>query len=456
MLLAFATWVSITWEPGRRIVVAGVALAGLVALVHGRPGYGRRRGLPPGSLSLATSLDAIDDRRFYVKAAARWGPVFKMRQIHQPVVCITDLPTGLEVLRISDDALIQSDWSFNRLVPGGYLEFMNGDAHARYRGILAAAFTSDIVDAWQETIIAAARRQLAELARSQERDGVDPEPVLLHGPLTSLIGMVLGVAPADARFDSLTSLFVKLNEPIELFLPIPRSNRHTYAELTSLVTALARSPLEVPSVLANIVRADPAHADDQTLIGNLVLMVKEGSMMVRGLLRWVLRALAEHEPSVRSLRDLREAPQKLDALATAFVLETLRRYETRYVYRVAAREVTIGRYRVPKGWLIRLCLDAAHEHADRFPDPGRFDPTRFVGPRPEPGSFCPFGSGRHACLGADVTLVIASAFVREAALAYDVRIREDGPAWRINRHWGLWRPSPRFRVAVTPSRRTAR
>jgi hypothetical protein len=48
----------------------------------------------------------------------------------------------------------------------------------------------------------------------------------------------------------------------------------------------------VPSALRSLVRQDPALADDPTVIGNLVLMVKEGCIMVRGLLRWILRALA--------------------------------------------------------------------------------------------------------------------------------------------------------------------
>ena len=125
-------------------------------------------------------------------------------------------------------------------------------------------------------------------------------------------------------------------------------------------------------------------------------MVKEGSIMVRGLLRWVLKALAADPSHSRSFRAAAGDAAQLEALSVAFVRETLRLHESRYLYRTAREDVLIGRFRVPKGWLIRLCMGEAHENPRHFPDPQRFDPSRFLGSVPGPDQYCPFGAGPHA------------------------------------------------------------
>ena len=462
LALTLIAWAAFRSDPFRRVVVALAGLGALLALLRARPGYGRSRGLPPGSLGLATSLDAIDDPGFYAKAADRWGPIFKMSQIHRPVVCITDLPLGLEFLRTEDDALVQSNWSFNRLVPGGYLEYMNGDVHARYRRIFAAAFTQEALQDSEESITVVVRRQLAEMARSGSGSGVDPEPLLLPIALTSLLRVVLGVNADSERFVALRSLFTELNRPLELFLPTPKVKLETYRALTATIAKLAESARRASpttpgarSVLAHLLESDPTQLDDETVAGNVILMVKEGSIMVRGLLRWLLKMLAEDPRWTEQFRSVAADPARVDALVTNFVYETIRLYESRYVYRSVSRDVRLGPYRVPKGWLVRLCLGEAHERLENFPEPSKFDPGRFAKGNPDSATFCPFGEGRHACLGADVAVAIAKTFVREAALGYDLRTTGGGAAWRINRHWGLWRPSQQLRIVVSPRTRPA-
>ena len=78
--VAVGLWLFIQSPGTRRAMVIVVAVGAVVAWIHARPSYGTRRGLPPGSLGLLTSLEAVDDPAFYARTAARHGPVFKMRQ----------------------------------------------------------------------------------------------------------------------------------------------------------------------------------------------------------------------------------------------------------------------------------------------------------------------------------------------------------------------------------------
>ncbi|MEQ1692834.1 MAG: cytochrome P450 [Gemmatimonas sp.] len=456
LTLGVMAWVSLHSDVFRRSLVVVAVVGALVAVFRARASFGVSRGLPPGSLGLATSMDAIGDPDFYAHAEGRWGPVFKMRQIHRPVACVTDMALAQQILHQDDGALGQSDWSFNRLVPAGYVEYMNGDVHAKYRGLLAAGFTNEMLADCRPTIRLAARRQLEEMARQSGSAGIHPEPFLLPVSLASLIHGVFGVSRDSEAGATLESLFIQLLRPVELFLPTPRVTQQTFEALHTAVRDLASDGRRLShvhahdhSVLSAMMRAHPADALDATVIGNLILMVKEGSIMVRGLLRWLLKRLAEDPQWAMQLRASEGDAARLDALATSFVLETIRLHENRYVYRVAVRDLRLGPYTVPAGWLVRLCLGEAHEHPARFPSPRAFQPQRFVNGEYDRESFCPFGAGQHACLGADIAVEIAKTFVREAALGYDMSIVRDGAPWRINRHWGLWRPSLQLHVTVS-------
>lgn len=436
---------------GRHLVVGMVGLAAIVAIVRAHPHFGRRRGLPPGSLGLATSLDAIDDPDFYARAARTWGPVFKMSQVHQPVVCIVDLAVGHELFRTHAADLAPSRWSFNRLVPGGYIEYMRGSTHGKYRAALGRAFADMRLDGARQVARVMTRDQLQLISRVGA-SGLDPEPFLLPVAMASLLKSILGVDPGHPRAARLTELFTDLIRPIELRLPVPRRARDTYAALVAEVRAIATGwsidglPSDT-SLLGALVRREPAALGDDTLVGNLVLMVKEGSIMVRGLLRWVLKRQAD-DPAFTS--SLRTDPLAAGEFSRRFVLEVLRLHESRYVYRRATRDLTSGAFRIPRGWLVRLCVGEAHERADVFRDPRSFDPDRFDGDPLARGEVVPFGRGDHACLGGELALAIAQSFVEETAAQFDVRTTADGPPWRINRHWGLWRPSPDWRVQVVP------
>ncbi len=465
VLGAALIWAGSRSDSVRHLLVAALGAAVVFFWWRARPSYGQARGLPPGSLGLATSLDAVNDPDFYSRSAARWGPVFKTSQIHQPVACITDVALGLEVLERQKDVLVQGEWPFNRLFPGGYFEFMNGDLHDRYRAIFAPALGPEVLADSRASIVAAVRGQLAEMTRVANRGDLDPEPFLYPITFPVLVRVALGVKSDDPRMTTLDDLFSELNRNYELFLPTPMRMEAAYRRTAALVGELARAaarsgPVEAGarSVLSQIIAADPSRAADETTIGNLIMMVKDGSTIVQGQLRWVLKALADDpdwatrlaERAASSLDD--EA--RVDALAASLVHETLRLFGTRYVYRRVAREVQLGSYRIPKGWLVRLCFDVAHDNPDRYPEPKRLDPSRFVEGCPGPVDYCPFGHGTHACVGADLTMEIARTVCREAALGYQIRTVADGAAWRINRHWGIWRPSALFRIAIAARTRS--
>jgi len=101
----------------------------------------------------------------------------------------------------------------------------------------------------------------------------------------------------------------------------------------------------------------------------------------------------------------------------------------------------IGGIDLPAGTSVGANIYMAHRRPDVWPDPERFDPTRFVGARPNPFTFFPFGGGVRRCLGAAMATYEIKTVLPEILSRADLRI---APGYRM-------RPVLRA-VTIAPSR----
>jgi cytochrome P450 len=60
----------------------------------------------------------------------------------------------------------------------------------------------------------------------------------------------------------------------------------------------------------------------------------------------------------------------------------------------------IGGHDLPAGVIATPCFYLTHRRPDLWPNPERFEPERFIGARPSPYEFFPFGGGVRRCIGA--------------------------------------------------------
>jgi cytochrome P450 len=101
----------------------------------------------------------------------------------------------------------------------------------------------------------------------------------------------------------------------------------------------------------------------------------------------------------------------------AFLKECLRLYPPALgvFLRRAVEDVRIRDWLVPKGSLVNILSIVPHMDPRWFPDPGRFDPSRFMGDAAktiERGAYLPFGTGPRVCIGQgfaamEMTLILA-------------------------------------------------
>lgn len=119
-----------------------------------------------------------------------------------------------------------------------------------------------------------------------------------------------------------------------------------------------------------------------------------------------------------------------DAKSTEHLFaETLRLYPPAWLMgRRAVIDDEIGSLKVREGSIIVISPYLLHRNASHWPEPNRFDPSRFASsgpPRRHPYSYLPFGAGARHCIGAAFARIEANAILRDLGRRYSFEAREN-------------------------------
>jgi cytochrome P450 len=102
-----------------------------------------------------------------------------------------------------------------------------------------------------------------------------------------------------------------------------------------------------------------------------------------------------------------------------------------FVGRILQRPTRVAGYDLPEGTPVACSIYLAQRRPEVYPDPHRFDPSRFLGKKLSPSEFFPFGGGMRRCIGMafalyEMRIVLARLFERaQLTLASTRPIREE-------------------------------
>jgi cytochrome P450 len=157
----------------------------------------------------------------------------------------------------------------------------------------------------------------------------------------------------------------------------------------------------------------PALSTDQ-ICDEAVMMLTAATVTTASVMSWALYVLAGHplieEKVLKDLARTADSPTGAPSghghgppgYTLRFLAEVLRLHPPVWITcRKALSNITLGDRTYPAGTHVMFSSYLLHRDPDRYPDPHRFDPDRWLTIRPtaHDASYIPFGAGARGCVG---------------------------------------------------------
>jgi cytochrome P450 len=220
------------------------------------------------------------------------------------------------------------------------------------------------------------------------------------------------------------------------------------AALYRIIAARRRQPTGGSDVLSMMLDARDEQGQAMTdveLRDELVTLLLAGHETTATSLAWTFDRLLAHPEVLARLRT--EIAAGRDEYLDAVIRETLRmRPIVPLVGRYAAKPFQLGKWLLPVGTRIAPSIVLAGMRADAYPEPDRFKPERWLGVKPDPYTWLPFGGGIRRCIGMAFALLEMRVVLQTIVSRTNLRL-VDGPA-RVVRRGITLAPAGGTRVAL--------
>ncbi|KAH6821960.1 hypothetical protein C2S53_020710 [Perilla frutescens var. hirtella] len=87
-------------------------------------------------------------------------------------------------------------------------------------------------------------------------------------------------------------------------------------------------------------------------------------------------------------------------------------------FREATTDLTFAGFTIPKGRKVLVTAHTCHMNPDYFPEPEKFDPSRFEGSGPAPYTYVPFGGGPKMCPGQGFVKLVIMVFIHNVVTRF--------------------------------------
>jgi len=383
------------------------------------------RAYPPGPSSLIPLLASFAIRRdpltLLVDAARRYGDLVHLGigRRHDYLVNRPDLIR--DVLLAPEEQLLRSFPRTMKRVLGDGLLSSQGAHHRAQRRLLQPFFHQDRVAGFAREIVLRSRRTCAGW---RDGESLDVAEAMLALTLEIVVKVVF-----DRELDRGASELLELLAPLvdttrkrrwglleRALTGLPFGPAHAQeravqrldAFIEGAIAERRESPEPHPDLLSMLLDAG---AEDRVVRDETLTMLAAGHETIGNCLAWTFHLLALHPEAERRLQaevDALGGPVEAGAVERLgftgrVLLESMRLYPPVWLMvRRPVQDFRLGEYVVPAGAYIHLSQYLTHRDPRWFPEPGRFDPERWLpeveGARPKICYF-PFGGGGRKCIG---------------------------------------------------------
>ena len=421
-------------------------------------------GLPPGPRlpALAQGLwFAMRPVDYFEICRKRYGDPFTVLLPSTPPVIMFSEPQAIRDIFTGDENVLRAGEAtviLRPIVGVNSLLLLDGERHHRERRMMSPPFHGERMRAYAEVMREATERAIARWPLGEPFPLMrETQAITLEIILRAVFGMTDGAAMA-ALSDKLRRFITAAVNPIYLWQRLQvdlgpltpwgrflRLRREIDALLDAEIATRRNGGPERDDVLSLLLAARDetgAPMGDAELRDELMTLLLAGHETTASSLAWTVhRILTEPGVHERAASD----GDYLDAV----IKETMRMNPViPDVMRIVKAPIRIGSHDIPVGVGVAPNIYAAHHRADTWGDPYVFRPDRFLGTKPGPYEFFPFGGGMRRCLGAafalyEMKVVLSTLLARtELAIAPGYRLR-------VVRRNITWAPSDGMPVVVT-------
>ncbi|MBL7976846.1 MAG: cytochrome P450 [Bacteroidetes Order II. Incertae sedis bacterium] len=273
-----------------------------------------------------------------------------------------------------------------------------------------------------------------------------PEAQVLHHSLATIQHTIISISLWEAVGNGLGAIFgKKTGKALYDFLVSKQKKAYDEAKATiqhyvrDLITTrkidlLKNHPNNHVDLFSQLVRAqEEGKMSERQLEDEVITLFLAGFDTTGHTLSWLWYLLSKHPDIQENIRsELYTLPPDADAATLAqaslpyleaTIQEVLRLYPVAWVsLRSPLEKVNIVGYDIPKKASIVITPYTLQRLPSYWPDPEKFDPTRFLN-RNLPdvmGAYIPFGAGPHTCIGKRLALLEIKMIVARVIKAYRV------------------------------------
>ena len=425
--------------------------------------------LPPGPRSPALvqiGRWVVHPLRLLADCQRRYGDVFTWRAPGgERFVIVGDPDLIKQVLTADPDTLLAGEGNATLLEPmlGKHsLLTLDGAEHLRQRRLLLPAFHGERMHAFATVMREITDASLDTWPMHRE---LALHPMMQAITLDVILRTVFGLSSIE-RHDRLRATLVELLEiatnPWLLFpgilgldpfkipwLRLTKLKRAVDDALYAIIAERRRQSAGGTDVLSMMLDARDEQGramTDVELRDELVTLLLAGHETTATSLAWTFDRLLLHPQVLDQLRS--ELAAGRDEYVDAVIRETLRvRPIVPLVGRVVVKPFQLGPWSLPVGTRVAPSIYLAGRRPDAYPDPEGFVPERWLGVKPDPYTWLPFGGGIRRCIGMAFAQLEMRIVLQTIVPRAQLRL-VDGPA-RVVRRGITLAPAGGTRVVLT-------
>lgn len=412
---------------------------------------GKRIRLPPGSMGWpyigeTLQLYSKDPNVFFPSRQERYGDIFKTHLLGCPCVMLAS-PAAARFILVSQARLFRPTYprSKEQLIGASAIFFHQGEYHAVVRRLVQASIAPESIrrlvpdiDVVTAAILRSWDGRVLSTFRAMKKLSFDIGILIIFGRHLSeqrKAEIKKNYSIVDKGYNSFATSIP--GTPYSNAIKARKRLRELLSEIMEERRGIKLCEKDLLSCFMEWKGDNGEQLSDEQISDNIFGVLYAAQDTTASVIAWMVKYLHDDPKLLQAVKEEQMAIRESNGrgnlpltwartrgmpLTRRVIFESLRMASViSYTYREAVADVEYKGYRIPKGWKVMPLFRNIHYNPEYFPDPHKFDPSRFE-TSPKPNTFLPFGTGVHSCPGNELAKIEMLVFIHHLVTRYRFQV----------------------------------